>query len=91
MFDFQNHSINSHARVAERNSMRGSFQLAMPFLQKLSVRDAQTKLLCTGRMHPRCVHPTTGSVLIYFFKAKERKKGGFAAHAVELDTHSKGV
>ena len=91
MFDCHRHSISSCARVAERNSRRGSLSLAMPFLQKLSVRDAQTKLLCAERMHPCCVHPTTGTILFIFYEGGQRKKrGGVAAHVVELDTHNKG-
>ncbi len=50
-------------------------------LRELSVRDAQTKLLCTGRMHPRCVRPTTGTIL-FNFNTKEEKRRVVAAHAV---------
>ena len=61
----------------------------MTLLQKLSVRDAQTKLLCTGRMHPRCVRPTTGTIL-FNFNTKEEKEGWLLRMLFELDTHNKG-
>ncbi len=61
----------------------------MTLLQKLSVRDAQAKLLCTGRMHPRCVRPTTGTIL-FNSNTKEEKEGCFLRMLFELDTHNKG-
>ena len=89
MFDFQNHPLNRYARVVERNSRRGSLRLGMTLLQKLSVRDAQTKLLCTCRMHPRCVRPTTGTILFNLIQRK-RKKDDLLRMLFELDTHNKG-
>ena len=62
----------------------------MTLLQKLSVRDAQTKLLCTGRMHPRCVRPTTGTLLFNLIQRK-RKKGGFCACCLSQIHIMKGI
>ncbi len=40
--------------------------------------EGELKLLCTGRMHPRCVRPTTGTLLFNLIQRK-RRKGGFCA------------
>ncbi len=58
-----------------------SFAFAFCALKGMVWRMTPDGRWCTGRMHPRCVRPTTGTIL-FNFNTKEDKRRVVAAHAI---------